>query len=74
MLFSLPSKQALTPEQRDRIANILDNLGQVFFAVMVLTPILQGIDSITLLVVVLGALNAAVCWTGSVILASRKDR
>jgi hypothetical protein len=65
---------SLTPAQLERIANILDNLGQVFFAVMVLTPILQGIDSITLLVVVLGAIDAAICWIGSVILARRKDR
>jgi hypothetical protein len=74
MSFSVSGKRELTPAQLARIENVLDNLGQVFFAVMVLTPILQGIDSITLIVVVLGALNAAVCWTGSVILASRKDR
>jgi hypothetical protein len=74
MSFPLSTKQALTPAQLERIANILDNLGQVFFAVMVLTPILQGIDSITLLVVVLGAIDAAICWIGSVILARRKDR
>ena len=74
MPFSLFGKRELTHAQLGRIENILDNLGQVFFAVMVLTPILQGIDSITLIVVVLGAMNAAVCWTGSVILALRKDR
>ena len=72
--MTLSSKRELTPAQIERTANILDNLGQVFFAVLVLTPILQGIDNITLLVVVLGALNAAVCWTGSVTLAKRRDR
>jgi hypothetical protein len=74
MSFSLSGKREMAPSQIERIANILDNLGQVFFAVMVLTPILQGIDNISLLVVVLGAIDAAICWIGSVILAKRKDR
>jgi hypothetical protein len=33
-----------TPAQIERFANIFDNAGQVFLAVMALTPIVQGID------------------------------
>jgi|RhiMetdeSRZDD1v2_1073273.scaffolds.fasta_scaffold399601_1 hypothetical protein len=65
---------SFTPSQIERIANILDNLGQVFFAVLILTPIMQGIDNINLLVLVLGIIDVVMCWTGSVILAKRKDR
>jgi hypothetical protein len=74
MPFFLSSKREFTPAQIERIANILDNLGQVFFAVMVLTPIMQGIDKINLLVLVLGAVDVIICWTGSVLLAKRKDK
>ena len=74
MSFFLSSKREFTPAQIERIENILDNLGQVFFAVLVLTPIMQGIDNINLLVLVLGIVDVVICWTGSVILAKRKDR
>jgi hypothetical protein len=74
MSIFLSSKQEFTPAQIERIANIIDNLGQVFFAVMVLTPIMQGIDKINLLVLVLGAVDVIICWTGSVLLAKRKDK
>lgn len=70
----LSSKREFTPAQIDRIANILDNLGQVFFAVMILTPVMQGIDKTNLLVLVLGTIDVLVCWTGSVLLSRRKDR
>ena len=33
-----------TTAQLERLANIFDNAGQVFLAVMVLTPVVQGID------------------------------
>jgi hypothetical protein len=58
----------------DGVWNILDNLGQVFFAVLILTSIMQGIDNINLLVLVFGVIDVVMCWTGSVILAKRKDR
>jgi hypothetical protein len=70
----LSSKREFTHAQIDRIANILDNLGQVFFAVMILTPVMQGIDKTNLLVLVLGTIDVLVCWTGSVLLSRRKDR
>ena len=70
----LSDKQDFTPAQIERIANILDNLGQVFFAVMILTPIVQGIDKTNLGVVVLGTIDVVACWAGSVILSKRKDK
>jgi hypothetical protein len=73
MSFSLSSKRELTPAQIERIANILDNLGQVLFAVMILTPVVQGIDKTNIWVLVLGTIDVVVCWAGSIILARRKD-
>jgi hypothetical protein len=70
----LSGKRDFTPSQIERIANILDNLGQVFFAVMILTPVIQGIDRTNLWVLVLGTIDVIVCWSGSIILARRKDR
>jgi small-conductance mechanosensitive channel len=63
-----------TPIQIGRFANIFDNAGQVFLAVMVLTPIVQGIDKTNSLVVVLGILDILLCWTVSIILVKRKER
>ena len=73
MSFSLSGKRALTPAQLERFASIFDNASQVCLAVMVLTPIVQGIDKTNLFVIVLGAIDVATCWTGSVLLARRKD-
>jgi hypothetical protein len=70
----MSKSREFTPAQIERISNILDNLGQVFFAVMVLTTVVQGIDNTNLIVLVLGAIDAITCWIGSVILAKRKDK
>jgi hypothetical protein len=72
MSFPFSRKREFTPAQIERIANILDNVGQVFFAVMVLAPVVQGIDNPDILVLVLGTIDVVACWTGSVILAKRK--
>jgi hypothetical protein len=69
----LSGKREFTPSQIERIANILDNLGQVFFAVMILTPVIHGIDKTNLWVLVLGSIDVIVCWAGSIILSRRKD-
>ena len=74
MSFFLSGKREFTPAQIERIANILDNLGQVFFAVMILTPVVQGIDKTNILVLVLGTIDTVICWSGSILLAKRKDR
>jgi hypothetical protein len=63
-----------SPAQIERFANIFDNAGQVFLAVMVLTPVVQGIDKTNSLVLVLGILDTLLCWIVSVTLAKRKER
>ena len=63
-----------TPAQIERFANIFDNAGQVFLAVMVLTPVVQGIDKADMLVLIFGVLDTILCWTVSIILAKRKDK
>ena len=69
-----PKSNEFTPAQIERIANILDNLGQVFFAVLILTPVMQGIDKANIWVLVLGSIDVVVCWAGSILLAKRKDK
>ena len=73
MSFSLSSKKEFTPAQIERFANIFDNAGQVFLAVMVLTPIVQGFDNSNILVIILGLLDTVLCRGLSIILAKRKD-
>ena len=73
MVFFLINKLTFTPSQIDRIANILDNLGQVFFGVLVLTPLVEGFDKTNICVLVLGSIDVIVCWSGSIILSRRKD-
>jgi hypothetical protein len=67
-------KRELTPAQIERSANIFDNAGQVFLAVMVLTPIIQGIDNSNILVLVFGIIDMLLCWSVSIILAKRKEK
>jgi hypothetical protein len=74
MPYLLSNKREFTPTQIERIANILDNLGQVFFAVMILTPVMQGIDKANIWVLVLGSIDVIACWSGSILLAKRKDK
>jgi hypothetical protein len=74
MSFFLSRKQDFTPSQIERFANIFDNAGQVFLAVMVLTPVVQGIDKANILVLVFGIVDMLLCWTVSIILAKRKDK
>jgi hypothetical protein len=62
-----------TPAQIERFANIFDNAGQVFLAVIVLTQVVQGIDNADRLVLIFGVLDTILCWTVSIILAKRKD-
>jgi hypothetical protein len=74
MSFIFSGKKEFSPAQIERFANIFDNAGQVFLAVMVLTPIVQGIDNANILVIVLGILDTALCWGLSLVLAKRKDK
>jgi hypothetical protein len=73
MSFFLSNKRDLSPAQIERFANMFDNAGQVFLAVMVLTPIVQGIDKANIWVIILGIIDMSLCWTLGIILAKRKD-
>jgi len=74
MSFFLSSKRDFTPSQIERLANIFDNAGQVFLAVMVLAQVVQGIDKSNVLVLVFGIIDMLLCWMVSIILAKRKDK
>jgi hypothetical protein len=74
MSFFLSNKREFTPAQIERFGNIFDNAGQVFLAVMVLTPIVQGFDNANIPVIILGLIDTTLCWGLSIILAKRKDK
>ena len=74
MSFFLSSKRDFTPAQIERLANIFDNAGQVFLAIMVLAQVVQGIDKSNVLVLVFGIIDMLLCWMVSIILAKRKDK
>ena len=73
MLFFLPKKPVFTPSQFERISNILDNAGQGFFVVLVLSPLVNGFDKINPWMVLLGIVDVVVCWTVSIIFSKRTD-
>jgi len=54
-----------------RIANIFDNAGQVFFAVTVLAPIVQGLAKINWAMVTFGLSTTLALWVISVTLTTR---
>lgn len=62
LLSFLPQKSKLTSEEILRFANILDNAGQVFLGVMVLAPLVTGLDEREAFVVLLGLLGAVSSW------------
>lgn len=73
MTVHLHRTPVFTASQLERFANIFDNAGQVALGVMVLTPLVQGIDKTNSWVLLLGAIDVIACWTGSIIL-SRKEK
>ncbi len=62
LLFFLPKQPRLVSEEILRFANILDNAGQVFLGVMVLTPLVAGLDERGAFVILLGLLGALFSW------------
>jgi hypothetical protein len=67
-------KPLLTRQQMQRSANILDNAGQVFLAVAVLSPLLTNIDSPNWGVVVSGLVITIVSWFGSIWLTKQEEK
>ncbi|MBI2641526.1 hypothetical protein HYW87_02920 [Candidatus Roizmanbacteria bacterium] len=55
-------KLLFTKEQLQRLANIFDNAGQIFFGTSVLTPIIFGVEKDNKLVVILGLVGMLFCW------------
>ena len=70
-MFFLPKKPVLSSASLERLSNILDNIGQGFFVVLVLTPIVQGFDKINWGMLGLGVSYMLVCWIVSVIAANK---
>jgi hypothetical protein len=66
------SNPLLTPSQLERLSNILDNAGQGFFVVFLLTQAVEGFDKTNPLVLALGTIAVIACWTASLILAKRE--
>ena len=62
VLFFLPRKPKLTSEEILRLANILDNAGQVFLGVMVLAPLVAGVDRRGQLMVSMGLIFTTLSW------------
>ncbi len=72
MLSFFPREPILTPEQIDRIADILNNAGQVILGVMVFSPFAVGFDKFYPFVVVLGIIGTLSCWILSILLSRKK--
>lgn len=73
MLFPLPTKPVFTSSQLDRLSNIFDNAGQGIFVVLVLTPLVQGIDKTNIWVLGLGAIGVVFLWMVSLLLSRKED-
>ncbi len=63
-----------TAKQLARLANILDNVGQVILGIVVLSPIISGFDRVNVLVVLSGIVGVSVCWITSILLAREEDK
>ena len=59
--------------QFNRLSNIFDNAGQVIFGIAVLSPIISGVASINILVILLGGIGLLLSWALSVWLAKRGE-
>lgn len=72
MEFLRQLRPILTGKQIERLANIFDNAGQVVFAIMVLSPLISGFESINRPVIMTGIGLMIICWTTSILLARRE--
>jgi hypothetical protein len=73
IIYLLPTEPILTPGQIERLSNILDNAGQVIFGIVVVTPLVAGIDKLDIVGVILGLISISFCWISSMHLAGKKD-
>ena len=67
-------KPVFTIKQLERLSNIFDNSGQGVFVVVVLTPLVSGLDRIKLSVLLFGVVATFICWMFSVWLAQKGEK
>jgi TM2 domain-containing membrane protein YozV len=67
------SKPTFTEHQFDRLSNIADNASQVVLGVVVLSPLIAGVDKVNMLVVLSGLLTVIMCWVGSMWFAKKGE-
>lgn len=65
----LPNKPVFSERELERLSNIFDNAGQVIFGVVVLSPVIAGLDSIKWDVLLLGVMATLFFWGSSFWLA-----
>lgn len=70
MIF-FPAHPIFTENQYDRLANILDNAGQVIFGIAVLTPLISNFASTNWFVLLLGLAVATAFWLISLVIARK---
>ena len=70
-LFEL--KPLFTVNQLERLSNISDNAGQVVLAVVVLTPMISGIEKVNVFVILSGVVVTIFCWLLSVWFAGKGE-
>lgn len=69
-------KPFFTTRQLLRLANIFDNAGQVFLGIAVLSPIIEklvDIDTLDMMMIVLGLVSTLFCWMASVWFTRKAD-
>jgi hypothetical protein len=66
----LPREAILTTNQLDRIANILDNAGQVGLGIIILEPIFIN-HSINIFIIISGCIAVVGVWLVSIAIAKR---
>lgn len=71
LLKLFPKKPVFTAEEILRFANIADNAGQVFLGVMVLTPIVSGLDKVGQPVLSSGVTGTFLSWLISWLLTKK---
>jgi len=63
----------LTPSQFSRLSNIFDNAGNVFLAVIVISPFIGNVDKPNWFVIVVGTFLTLASWSFSILLAKKSS-
>ncbi len=68
-----PRRPLFTANQFKRLANIFDNAGQVIFGIVVVAPIIAGIDKVSVVTLLLGIVTVLVFWLMSIYFERRGE-